>query len=106
MYNGSSGEGLSLRDIQYVHWDCRTGGAAGEQAAPGQRWCKREVRSCSSEIGIYSCTHGECRQPQQRSLVEQRETDESRGVEGTDERELNTSWDMKIWKEQRKVVKY
>ena len=27
-------------------------------------------------------------------------------VGGTDERELNTSWDMKIWKEQRKVVKY
>ena len=27
-------------------------------------------------------------------------------VGGTDERELNTGWDMKIRKEQRKVVKY
>ena len=27
-------------------------------------------------------------------------------VGGTDEWKLNTSWDMQIWKEQRKVVKY
>ena len=43
MYKGSSGEGLSLRDIQHVHWDCRTEGAAGEQAAPGSGYAS--VRS-------------------------------------------------------------
>ena len=35
------------------------------------------VRCCCMR-GIYSCTHGERRQPQQRSPVEQQETDESR----------------------------
>ena len=35
------------------------------------------VRCCCMR-GIYSCMHGERRQPQQRSPVEQRETDESR----------------------------
>ena len=54
MYKGSSGEGSSLRDIQYVHWDCRKGEAAGAQAAPRQRWCKREVWSCSSEVLLHA----------------------------------------------------
>ena len=37
--------------------------------------------------GLCSCMHGERWQPQQRSPVEQRETDDARVV-GTDEREL------------------
>ena len=50
MYNGSSGEGSSLRDTQYVHWDCKKGGAAGEQAAIRQR-----VAGVKSGVALVRC---------------------------------------------------
>ena len=105
MYNGSSGEGLSLRDIQYVHWDCRTRGAAESKRPPGSGGAS--VRSgvvLVMRVYIVARMANAGNPSNGHRSSSGRQMSHAR-VEGTDERELNTSWDMKIWKEQRKVVK-
>ena len=45
------------QEIYNMYRDCRKGGAAGEQAAPRQQWCKREsgvvLRRCCCMWFIY-----------------------------------------------------
>ena len=45
---------VRVQEIYNMYRDCRKGEAAGEQAAPRQRWCKREVRSCSGEVLLHA----------------------------------------------------
>ena len=45
---------VRAQEIYNMYRDCRKEGAAEEQAAPRQRWCNREVRSCSGKVLLHA----------------------------------------------------